>query len=96
MLFVGLNDVELAQQRVHGRVAVGGHDVPSDVQHARFPRVFVNAQKALQIVPMAAFFDNSRDREDGQRTHRLVAIVRNGSVLAHHDDMPAWWPMIIP
>jgi predicted ABC-type ATPase len=63
MLFVGLNDVELAQQRVYRRVAVGGHNVPSDVQHTRFPRVFANAQKALQIVPLAVFFDNSRDRE---------------------------------
>ncbi|MBP0624907.1 zeta toxin family protein [Cupriavidus sp. LEh25] len=96
MLFVGLNDVELAQQRVHRRVEIGGHDVPSDVQHTRFPRVFANAQKALQIVPLAAFFDNSRDREAGQRTHRPVAIVKNGSVLALHDDMPAWWPMIVP
>ncbi|KAE8756758.1 AAA family ATPase [Paraburkholderia madseniana] len=96
MLFVGLNDVDLAQERVHGRVASGGHDVPSDVQHTRFPRVFANAQKALQIVPLAMFFDNSRDRDDGQNTHRPVAIVKNGAVLAQHENMPAWWPMIIP
>ncbi|WP_247315807.1 zeta toxin family protein [Ralstonia pseudosolanacearum] len=96
MLFVGLDDVELAQQRVLQRVTVGGHDVSVDVQHQRFPRVFANAQKALQIVPLAVFFDNSRDREDGQRSHRPVAIVKNGSLLAQHDNMPAWWPLIIP
>lgn len=96
MLFVGLDDVELAQQRVHRRVAVGGHDVPSDLQHMRFPRVFANAQKAMQIVPLAVFFDNSRDRDDGQRTHRPVAVVKNGAVLAQHDEMPEWWRMIIP
>ncbi len=96
MLFVGLNDVQLAQQRVHRRATTGGHDVPLDVQHNRFPRVFSNAQLALQIVPLAAFFDNSRDRENGQHTHRPVAIVKNGLVLAQHDNMPAWWPMIIP
>jgi predicted ABC-type ATPase len=96
MLFVGVNDVDLAQERVHRRVVTGGHDVPSDVQHTRFPRVFANAQKALQIVQLAMFFDNSRDREDGQRTHRPVAIVKNGSVLAQHENMPAWWSMIAP
>ncbi|MCL9847600.1 zeta toxin family protein [Ralstonia solanacearum P673] len=96
MLFVGLDDVELAQQRILQRVTIGGHDVSSDVQHKRFPRVFANAQKALQIVPLAVFFDNSRDRADGQRSHRPVAIVKNGALLAQHDTMPAWWPMIIP
>ncbi|RAA04941.1 hypothetical protein DOT66_23660 [Ralstonia pseudosolanacearum] len=96
MLFVGLDDVELAQQRVHSRVAAGGHDVPLDVQRKRFPRVFSNAQMALQIVPLAVFFDNSRDLENGQRTHRPVAIIKNGLVLAQHDNMPAWWPMLIP
>ena len=94
MLFVGLNDVQLAQQRVQHRVGVGGHDVPSYVQEARFPRVFANAQEAIQIVPLAVFFDNSPDREGGRGTHRPVAIVKNGSVLAQHDDMPAWWSMI--
>lgn len=96
MLFVGVNDVDLAQERVHRRVATGGHDVPSDVQHTRFPRVFANAQKALQIVQLAMFFDNSRDRDDGERTHRPVAIVKNGSVLAQLDKMPKWWPVINP
>lgn len=96
LLFVGVNDVDLAQERVHRRVATGGHDVPSDVQHTRFPRVFANAQEALQIVPLAMFFDNSPNRDDGQRTHRPIAIVKTGSVLAQHEKMPAWWPLIIP
>jgi predicted ABC-type ATPase len=96
MLFVGLTDVELAQQRVRSRVNVGGHNVASDVQNTRFPRVFANAQKALNVVPLAVFFDNSRDREEAQRTHRPIAIVKNGSVIAVHDNMPAWWRMIFP
>jgi predicted ABC-type ATPase len=96
LLFVGLSDVQLAQQRVQHRVVVGGHDVPSDVQEERFPRVFANAQKALQIVPLAVFFDNSSDRDDGRGTHRPVAIVKNGSLLAKHDDMPAWWSTVMP
>ncbi|ENZ77881.1 MULTISPECIES: zeta toxin family protein [Ralstonia] len=96
MLFVGVNDVDLAQERVHRRVATGGHDVPSDVQQMRFTRVFANAQKALQIVHLAMFFDNSRDRDDGQHTHRPVAIIKTGSVLAQHENVPAWWSTIIP
>lgn len=96
MVFVGVNDVELAKRRVRSRVLAGGHDVPSDTQQRRFPRVFANARGALQIVPLALFFDNSRDLDDRQRSHRPVAIIRNGSVLAHHDAMPVWWRMIVP
>jgi predicted ABC-type ATPase len=96
LLFVGLNDVQLAQQRVQNRVGAGGHDVQSDVQEARFPRVFANAQKALHIVPLAVFFDNTSDLDEGRGTHRPIAIVKNGSLLAKHDDMPAWWSMVMP
>jgi predicted ABC-type ATPase len=96
LLFVGLSDVQLAQQRVEHRVGGGGHNVPSDVQEARFPRVFANAQKALQIVPLAIFFDNSPDLDEGRGTHRPVAVVKNGVMLAQHDEMPAWWSMIMP
>ena len=66
------------------------------VMQMRFTRVFANAQKALQIVHLAMFFDNSRDRDDGQHTHRPVAIIKTGSVLAQHENVPAWWSTIIP
>lgn len=96
MVFVGLDNLALAQQRVQHRAAQGGHDVPAEVQEDRFGRVFANARSAIQIVPLALFFDNSRDEGCAGRTHRPVAIVRNGALVAQHDSMPAWWPMIMP
>ena len=95
MVFVGLDDVTLAQNRVRDRVAQGGHDVPSDVQIERFGRVFANARSAIQIVPLAIFFDNTGDRELKGRTHRPVAIFKSGQLLAQHDRMPTWWSMIM-
>lgn len=94
MLFVGLDDISLAEQRVRARVSAGGHDVPIDVQQARFPRVFENARNALQIVPLAMFFDNTGERDADGRTHRPVAVVKNGTILAQRDDMPTWWRRI--
>ena len=29
-------------------------------------------------------------------THRPVAVVKSGMLLAEHDSMPSWWPMIMP
>lgn len=96
MVFVGLDDVGLALQRVQYRATRGGHDVPADVQNERFGRVFTNARKAIQIVPLAIFFDNSRDRAVNQRSHRPVAVFKSGLLLAQHDNLPAWWPLIYP
>lgn len=94
MLFVGLDDVDRAEQRVRTRVSAGGHDVPTHIQQARFPRVFENAGKALRIVPLALFFDNTGERDTNGRMHRPVAVVKNGIVVGQHDDMPAWWQRI--
>lgn len=96
MVFVGLDDVRLAQERVRYRASQGGHDVPADVQNDRFGRVFANARSAIQIVPLTIFFDNSRDEGAGGRTHRPVAVFKSGLLVAQHDSMPAWWPKIMP
>lgn len=96
MVFVGLDNLALAQQRVRHRAIKGGHDVPPEVQADRFSRVFANARSAIRIVPLALFFDNSRDEGGAGRTHRPAAIVRNGTLVAQHDRMPTWWPMIMP
>lgn len=52
MVFVGLDDLGLALQRVQYRADQGGHDVPADVQSERFGRVFTNARSAIPIVPL--------------------------------------------
>ena len=96
MLFVGLTDVALAEARVKQRVSVGGHDVPATVQHDRFPRVFANARSAVDTVPLACFFDNSRDLADGNGSHRPVALFKAGSLVAQSDQMPAWWSTLFP
>lgn len=96
MVFVGLDNLALAQQRVRYRATQGGHDVLPEVQEDRFGRVFANARSAIRIVPLAFFFDNTRDEGSAGRTHRPVAVFKNGMLLAQHDSMPAWWPMIMP
>lgn len=96
MLFVGLTDVALAGERVKHRVSTGGHNVDPDVQQERFPRVFANARDALKIVPLACFFDNSRDRADGNGTHRPVALFKAGALIGQNDEMPTWWSTLFP
>jgi predicted ABC-type ATPase len=94
MVFIGLNDLELAMQRVQQRVAQGGHDVLPQVQSKRFPRVYQNAAQAVSRVPLALFLDNSRDVHAGRGTHRPVAVFLEGVMIACIEDMPDWWSHI--
>lgn len=95
MLFVGLDDITLAEERIRARALAGGHDVPTNVQQARFPRVFENAKRGMQIVPLAIFFDNTEEFEAGRGTHRPIAVIKNTVVIAQCDDMPEWWQLIV-
>jgi predicted ABC-type ATPase len=94
MVFIGLNDLELAMQRVKQRVAQGGHDVLPEVQSKRFPRVYQNAALAVSRVPLALFLDNSRDTHAGHGTHRPVAVFLEGVMIACIEGMPDWWSHI--
>lgn len=94
MVFVGVDDVDLAKQRVAARFLAGEHNVDPAIQEARFPRVFANARAALNIVNLAIFFDNSgRPNADGLG-HRVVAVYKNGACLGLQAQMPGWWPYI--
>ena len=95
MVFVGLDSVELAQDRVRNRVRNNGHDVPVATQIDRFPRVFENARKALAIVSLALFLDNSRDDNEGRGSHRPVAVYCEGTWIGVHDVLPSWWSRIV-
>lgn len=91
MVFIGLDDVELAQARVRNRVRNGGHDVPAATQIDRFSRVFENARKALPIVSLALFLDNTRDDHEGRGSHRPVAVYCDGICVGAHQNLPLWW-----
>lgn len=95
MVFVGLDSVDLAQDRVRNRVRNGGHDVPAATQIDRFPRVFENARKALSIVSLALFLDNTRDDHEGRGSHRPIAVYCDGAWIGLHQALPSWWGRIV-
>lgn len=59
LVFIGIASPELSEARVAARTLAGGHAVPKDRLHARFPRTLVNLEAALGFVDMAYVLDNS-------------------------------------
>ena len=88
LLFIGLDAAELSVLRVTQRAIEGGHDVPLDKLHERFPRTLRNLAAALRFVDVALLLDNSSIIEP----YRHVASWRNGSEVFRDPAAPGWCP----
>ncbi len=83
LLYLWLNDVELAIQRVAQRVAQGGHQIPEDTVRRRYTSGLRNILKYyLPLSDSALFLDNSKvesqnliatkDIKDGLRIQNMI------------------------
>ena len=86
LCFIGLTDSMTSEQRVALRVTKGGHDVPTDKVHARFPRILSNLAAALRELPYVHVYDNSFLEDP----YRLVAFAEKGEVVIVSRPVPDW------
>lgn len=84
LVFVGVTDMAISQDRVTNRVAKGGHDIPTEDQLRRFERTFRNAVEAARIADSTVLIDNS------QTGHRAIARIARGRVTELRDNVPQW------
>lgn len=89
--FIGLHGPELSEERVAMRVLQGGHDVPSEKLHARFPRTLQNLELAVSLLPHVHVFDNS----DLAHPFRRMAVFQNGTLMAKHQPWPQWLAAVL-
>jgi len=86
LIFIGLDSPVLAAARVRQRVQHGGHDVPDEKLHARFPRTLANLRAAIPIVDEAFLFDNS----SYDTPYRVVAVYQRGQIVSRHPPLSLW------
>jgi predicted ABC-type ATPase len=86
LVFIGLESPALSVARVKQRAEHGGHDVPDEKLHARFPRSLANLRAAIPVVGEAFVFDNS----SFDLPYRIVAVHRTGELVSRHPPFPAW------
>ena len=86
LIFIGLDNSVLSMARVKQRVEGGGHDMPDEKLHARFPRTLANLRAAIPIVDEAFLFDNS----SYDHPFRIVAIYEQGRLVSRHPPLPSW------
>jgi predicted ABC-type ATPase len=90
--FIGLSGPAVSDQRVAMRVSQGGHDVPVDKLHARFPRTMANLARAIRELPVVYVYDN----DDLQRPFRRIAVFEHGRATFMTKAQPAWLTAAAP
>lgn len=60
--YVGLSSADLNVQRVHERVAKGGHHIDDDVVRKRYQESRNNLSEAIRIADVVVIWDNSQDK----------------------------------
>ena len=95
LVFIGVDSPEICIARVQDRVNLGGHNVPDNVIHDRFPRCFANLRKALARIDIALLIDNSgcygpETQVDGSR-HYTFGIVEAGVRPEIMKPVPDWF-----
>jgi predicted ABC-type ATPase len=88
MVFIGIDDASISEQRVAMRVAQGGHRVPPEKLSSRFPRTMKNLGRAIRKLPHVLVFDNS----DLAQPFRKVAEFERGKAILLNEPLPRWLP----
>lgn len=92
LIFIGIAQPEISDQRVAMRASRGGHDVPRQKLFDRFPRTMNNLKRALVELSNVWVYDHS-DLDIG---YRLVASRENGRNIKLREPVPAWLRALLP
>lgn len=84
MYFVGVDELEIAIERVHKRMENGGHGVDDRAIKTRFNAMPDNLRRVLPFCNEAYFYDNTV-------RFRQIAVHRDGEVLDEDPILPCWY-----
>ena len=91
LIFIGVDAPEISIARVMDRVDHGGHDVPDHIIESRFPKCFENLRKALPIVDLAIFVDNTGSYGLMDSRHYIFGFARKGDPPELSTPLPHWF-----
>lgn len=87
LIFIGIQDATISEQRVAMRASRGGHDVPPEKLAQRFPRTMNNLKRALAVLSNVWVYDHT----DLERGYRLIANIEAGKGIKLHEPIPDWF-----
>ena len=85
LVYIGVENVQTALDRIAERVEQGGHGVPAPDVRRRYRRSMRNLEQAIALADHVLLFDNSL--EQGMRA---VLAVDDGHITLRAETMPVW------
>lgn len=86
LFYVATEDPRINTGRVANRVALGGHDVPTDRIVSRYEKSLAGLAEAVVVADFARVWDNS----DSRRPFRVVADRDPDGLVLRGEGAPAW------
>lgn len=86
--YIGVEEVDIAKERVAMRVKQGGHGIAEKDIERRYIDTFINLKIVLPKCDLAAFYDNTIE-------FRRFAIYKNGKPVRVSHDVPRWYEKFI-
>ena len=84
LIFVGVDDIQVAIRRVHQRMANGGHGIADEFIIKRFSQLNRNLKSVLPLCDHAILFDNTVK-------FRQIAILEDKRLIDCDRDLPYWF-----
>ena len=84
LYFVGIDDIQVAIDRVHNRMSKGGHGIGDSFILKRFSQLNRNLTQILPLCDGAILFDNTVK-------FRQIAILENKRFIDCDHDLPMWF-----
>jgi predicted ABC-type ATPase len=83
MNYIGLENSEIAKERVRFRVSKGGHGIPDEVIEKRYSESLLNLKDAINICDEVNIYDN---------TNEFIQLIdiKNGILIWRDRSMPEW------
>lgn len=86
LLYVGLENKELAVERVANRVKNGGHNISTELINERYGKSIENLKAAIKIADEVRVYDNSKDFN-----RKTLFIAKDNKILFKAEKMPEWF-----
>lgn len=83
MNYIGVENIDIAKERVAIRVSKGGHGIPGEVIERRYYDSLKNLLKIINLCDEINVYDNTE-------IFKLVGVIRNGNVIWKDKKVPNW------
>ena len=88
MNYIGVENSQIAKDRVKVRVSKGGHDIPNDTIERRYYDSLENLNDAIKICDEINIYDNTE-------ILKVIICIKNGKLIWNDRNVPSWATTIL-